>query len=47
MGCMQVCGNNIQIQKIGGYRMLELVKNKYNLSEKEYKLVRQGIFLMR
>ena len=44
MGCMQVCGNNIQIQKIGGYRMLELVKNKYNLSEKEYKLVRQGIF---
>ena len=39
----QICGNNIKVLQIGGYKMFNKIKEKYNLSDTEAILIKKGI----
>lgn len=39
----QICGNNIKVLQIGGYKMFNKIKEKYHLSDAEAILIKKGI----
>lgn len=39
----QICGNNIGVLQIGGYKMFDKIKEKYSLSDAEAMLIKKGI----
>ncbi len=39
----QICGNNIKVLQIGGYKMFNKIKEKYYLSDAEAILIKKGI----
>ena len=39
----QICGNNVKVLQIGGYKMFNKIKEKYNLSDTEAILIKKGI----
>ncbi len=39
----QICGNNIRVLQIGGYKMFDKIKEKYSLSDAEAILIKKGI----
>lgn len=39
----QICGNNIRVLQIGGYKMFDKIKEKYSLSDAEAMLIKKGI----
>lgn len=41
----QICGNNIKVLQIGGYKMFNKIKEKYHLSDAEAILIKKGILL--
>lgn len=41
----QICGNNIRVLQIGGYKMFNKIKEKYHLSDAEAILIKKGILL--
>lgn len=38
-----ICGNNIRVLQIGGYKMFDKIKEKYSLSDAEAILIKKGI----
>ena len=39
----QICGNNIRVLQIGGYKMFDKIQEKYSLSDAEAMLIKKGI----